>query len=88
MGYSPQDGIQNLIEILTDVFGQEAEDPVAVLLQQSILATITPVGVGVAQMLPAIQFDDYFLTKTNKVDNVFSYRLLSSEFEFPEMFSP
>jgi hypothetical protein len=46
-----------LIEILTDVFGQESEDPIAVLLKQSILATIAPVGVRITQMLAAIQFD-------------------------------
>ena len=37
-----------MIEILTDVFGQEAKDPIAVLLKQSILATVAPVGVWVA----------------------------------------
>jgi hypothetical protein len=46
-----------LIEILADVFGKEAEDQITVLLKQSIFATITPVGVRVAQMLAAIQFD-------------------------------
>jgi len=57
MRHSPQDSIQNLIEILTNVFGQEPEDQIAVLLKQSILATIAPVGLRVAQMLAAIQFD-------------------------------
>ena len=55
--HCPQDGIQNLIEILTNVFGKEAEDQIAVFLQQSILATITPVCIRVAQMLATIQFD-------------------------------
>ena len=37
-------------------------------------------------MLSAVQFNDNFLFKANKIDNVFSYGLLSPEFESAQMF--
>jgi len=39
-----------LIKVFGHIFGQEPEDPIAVLLKQSILASIAPVGVRIAQM--------------------------------------
>ena len=38
-------------------------------------------------MLPSIQFNDYFLFKTDKINNIWAYRLLSLEFEPCETFS-
>jgi hypothetical protein len=38
-------------------------------------------------MLSTIQFDDYLFFETDKIDNVYSYGLLSPEFESREMFS-
>jgi hypothetical protein len=49
-----------LIEILPNVFGQEAEDQIAVFLKQSMLAAISSVGVGVSPAtagLAAVQFN-------------------------------
>jgi hypothetical protein len=37
-----------LIEVFADVVGEKPENQVAVLLKQSILATVAPVGVWVA----------------------------------------
>ena len=52
------DGVQNIIEALAEVFSQETEHEVTVLLECGILATITPVSLGIGQMLPAVQFDN------------------------------
>jgi len=57
-----------LIEIFAHVFSQEPEDQIAVLLKQSILATIAPVGVRVTEMLAAIQFDRDFQRRAEQVD--------------------
>jgi hypothetical protein len=54
---SIQDGIQNSIEVLADVFSKKSEDQIAVLLKQGIFATISPVGLRVAQMVATVQFD-------------------------------
>ena len=51
--------VQNLIETLSHVFRQEAQHEVAVLLQQNVLPPVSPIGVGVIQILATIQFDRY-----------------------------
>ena len=38
------------------------------------------------RMLSTIQFNDYLLFKTDKIDDVWPYELLSPEFESREMF--
>jgi len=52
------DGIEDVIQALTEVFREETEHEIAVLLERGVLATVAPVGFGVSQMLSAIQFDD------------------------------
>ena len=44
-------------EALADIFRQETEHKVAVFLEQCILTAITPVSLGIGQMLRAIQLD-------------------------------
>jgi hypothetical protein len=46
-----------LIEFLANVFGKEPENQITVLLKQSILAAVSPVGLRVAKMLADIQLD-------------------------------
>ena len=49
--------IQRIIEVFADIFRQETQDEVSVLLQQSILPPVAPVGLGVRQVLGAVQFE-------------------------------
>ena len=57
MRQSSQDGVEHRVEMLAHVFGQEPQDEVAVLLQQAVLAAIAAVGLGIGQVLPAVEFD-------------------------------
>ena len=68
MGQRSQNGIQNLVEILANVLGEKPEDQIAVLLKQGIFSTISPVGVRVAQMLAAVQFNGESGLHTQEVD--------------------
>jgi hypothetical protein len=42
---------------VSDIFGEEAEDQITVLLQQSVLAPVAPVSIRAAQTLDPIHFD-------------------------------
>src|ERR1039458_1290474 len=52
------DGVQEIIQAMAEVFGKEAEHEIPALLECGILAAVTPVGLDIGQMLPAVQFDD------------------------------
>ena len=54
-----QDGVKNMVEMFAGVFRQESQYKVAVLLEQDVLAPVPPIGVGVGQMLGAIQLNDH-----------------------------
>src|SRR5438093_11700571 len=41
-----QNGVQDVIEMFAHVFRQESQDQISVLLQESILSAIPPVGLG------------------------------------------
>jgi len=56
--YGALDGIEDVIEVLSEVFGEEAEDEIPMLLERGVLATVATIGFGVGQMLPSIEFDD------------------------------
>lgn len=49
-----QDGVEDGVQIPADVFGQEAEDEVAVLLQHPVLSTVPSIGGRIRQVLRAI----------------------------------
>ena len=49
-----QDRIEHGIQFLAYVFGEEAENEVAILLKQSIFPSVTAVGHGIGEMLSAI----------------------------------
>ena len=56
------DGIQNLIEALANIFAQKPQHMISVLLEelaQNILAPITSVRLGISQVFTTIQFDCY-----------------------------
>src|SRR6516225_1365231 len=59
MRQRPDDGIQNLIEALANIFAQKPQHMISVFLEQNILAPITSVSLGISQVLTTIQFDCY-----------------------------
>jgi hypothetical protein len=56
MANRSQDCIQDRVEILRHIFGEEAEDEEAVFLKQAVLAPIAPVGDRIGQMLRTVEF--------------------------------
>lgn len=58
MDESSQDRIQNAVEALADILCQESKHEIAILLKQDVLAPVAPIGVGISQVLCAVQFDD------------------------------
>jgi hypothetical protein len=52
-----QDCIQNVIESFADILRQKPQNEISVLLQESILPTISPVRFGIGQVLRAVEFD-------------------------------
>ena len=52
-----QHGIQNCVEVLAEVVGEEAEDEVSVCLQEHVFAAVAAVGFS-GEVLRAIEFDD------------------------------
>src|ERR1700731_3261292 len=67
MRQRPNNRIQNLIEALANIFAEEPQDMITVLLEQSVFTPITPVRVGVVEVLTAIQFDGYVRVRTQQV---------------------
>src|SRR5205823_12228385 len=53
----PKNRIQNLIKTLANIFAEEPQYMIAVFLEQNVFAPITPVRVGIIEVLTAIQFD-------------------------------
>jgi hypothetical protein len=54
----PQDGIEHSIELLAHVLGEKAQDEVAVLLQELILAPVPAIRVRIREMLGAVELND------------------------------
>jgi len=52
-----QDCIEHRIEVLAHVFGEEPQYEAAVFLQQEIFASVATVGLGVSQMLAAVELN-------------------------------
>jgi hypothetical protein len=53
---SVQARIQHQIQLLADVFGEEPQDEVAVLLKELILSPVAAVGGRIREVLRAIEF--------------------------------
>ncbi len=51
----PKNGVEDRVQLLSNIFGQEPQDQEAVLLQQLILAPVTTVRGRIREMLPAVQ---------------------------------
>ena len=63
-----QNGVQDDIEMFAHVFRQESQDQISVLLQESILSAIPPVGLGVSQVLGSVQFDGHTGVRAKQID--------------------
>ena len=68
MSERPDDRVENQVEILADVFGEEAEHEVAVLLKELVLPSISTVGGLVAEMLAAVEFHGDVRVRAEQVD--------------------
>lgn len=53
-----QNGIQNHVEAPAQVFHQEAPNKLSILLEQGVFPPVSPITVGVGEMLRAIQLND------------------------------
>jgi hypothetical protein len=53
--YSPLDCIQHEIELLPHVLCEEAQNKIAVLLEQLVFSAIAPVGLDAPEMVGAVQ---------------------------------
>ena len=51
--------LQQLLESLDDVVGQDPQDQVAPLLELQVLATVAAIGFGILEMVIAIDLDDH-----------------------------
>jgi hypothetical protein len=58
MNESGQNGIQNLLEALARVFRQESQHKISILLEKGVLPPVSPIRVGISEMLRAIQLND------------------------------
>ncbi len=74
MSNCTKNGIQYSIEVLPDIFGQETQHEAAVFLQESIFPPVTPVSVGVSQMLWTIQFNGQVRFRAIEVNFHFGVR--------------
>lgn len=50
--------IEHGAKMLSNVFRQESQDEIAVLLQEHVFAAVAAIGLGIVEMLRAVQFDD------------------------------
>jgi hypothetical protein len=55
----PDDGIQNFIEALANIFTEKPQHMIPVFLEQYIFTPIAPVSLDVLEMLASIEFDCY-----------------------------
>ncbi|MFT6864575.1 MAG: hypothetical protein ACJAVK_003143 [Akkermansiaceae bacterium] len=56
MRHRSLDSIQDLVEVFAEVGGEEAEDEVAVFLEECVFAAIAAVGRWVVEVLVAVEF--------------------------------
>lgn len=68
MAQIPEDVIEHRVQFFADVFGQEAEHEVAVLLQQLVLAAAPTVRRRIAEMLRAIDLNGEACVRTQQID--------------------
>jgi hypothetical protein len=56
VGEYSQDGVKDLIKALAHVFRKESQDQVPIFLQDGVLSPITPVGLGIGEVLSPVDF--------------------------------
>ena len=64
----PEDRIQNIVEALADVLGEEPQYKIAILLQQHVFTPIAAIGLGIAQMLATVELDRQALGIAEQID--------------------
>ncbi len=57
VGDAAEDGVEGGVEILSEIFGEEAEDEAAVLLEQHVFAAVAAVGFRVGEVLRTVYLD-------------------------------
>lgn len=62
-----EDGIEYPIGLLARVRGEEAQDEVAILLQERVLAPVPPIRLGSPEMLAAIERNDQARLRAKEV---------------------
>ena len=62
-----QNGVKNMVQMFARIFRQEAQNEISILLQQGIFSPVTPVSLGISQMLRTVQFDDHIRLRTKEV---------------------
>jgi hypothetical protein len=67
-GQRLQDRIQDGIEVLANIFRKEAQNKIAILLQQAVLSAIATIGSGVRKMLRAVEFNGNSKSLVQEVD--------------------
>src|SRR2546426_555307 len=55
--YGAENRVENVVQPLAKILTQKAQNEIPTLLKRGVFASIAPVGVGICQMLSAIQFN-------------------------------
>ena len=68
MSHGAQDGVEGVVEVFADVVGEQAENEIAVLLEERVFGAVGAVGVGVVEVLRAVNFDGEVKGGTEQID--------------------
>lgn len=63
-----QNGVEHLVEIPPDVFSQEPQDQVAVLLEHLVLPAVTAIRLGIPQVLAFVELHSDAGIRAQQVD--------------------
>ena len=67
MAQRAENRVQHRVQVLAEVFGQKPQHEIAALLKQLILASISPVGDPVGEMLRTIQLHCHVGVRTKEI---------------------
>ena len=59
--------VQHMVEMLSDVCGEESQDEIAVLLEEGVFAPVAAVGIYIGQVLVVVQFEDEAQLSTQEI---------------------
>jgi len=68
LGESAEDGVEGEIELLAEIFGEEAEDEDVVFLEERVFASVAAVGGGISEVLGAVDLDGELELRAIEVD--------------------